>query len=79
MTIIISLVIGLAAGFAINYAVTFRTGQMRNIAICVVGAFVGGAVVPWALGVPNAWTAIIGSVIGIVIGLWIALTAAKRT
>lgn len=79
MTIIISLIIGLAVGFVINYAISFRTGQARNIAICVAGALIGGVVVPWALGIQNFWTAIVGSVIGIVIGLWIALTAMKKT
>lgn len=79
MTILIALIVGLAVGCLINYAITFQTGQARNFAVCVVGALIGGALVPWALHMPSAWAAIIGSLIGIAVLMWIALTAAKKT
>lgn len=72
MTILISLIIGFAAGCFVNYAITFRTGNARNIGICVAGALIGGALIPWALSVPGAWAAVIGSVIGTVVVLYIA-------
>lgn len=73
MIILISLIIGFALGCLVNYAVTIHSGQGRNIAYCMAGALIGGAVIPWILGVPTAWAAIIGSVIGVAIVLLIAL------
>lgn len=70
-TIIISLVIGFAVGCFINYAITFRTGQARNIGLCIGGALVGGAIIPWLLSMSSVVAAIIGSLIGIAIVLWI--------
>jgi uncharacterized membrane protein YeaQ/YmgE (transglycosylase-associated protein family) len=78
MTIIISLIIGFAVGCLVNYAITFRTGQARNIGVCVGGALIGGALIPWALQVPNAWTAILGSLIGVAVVLWISLKMMKK-
>lgn len=72
MTILISLVIGFAIGCFVNYAVTFRTGQARNIGICIAGALLGGAVIPWALSLPSAWAAVIGSLVGVAVVLYIA-------
>ena len=72
MTIIISLIIGFAAGCFLNYAITFHTGKARNIGICIVGALIGGAVIPWALSASSVLTAIVGSVIalGLVFVIW---------
>lgn len=78
MTILISLIIGFAVGCLVNYAITFRTGQARNIGICVGGALIGGALIPWALSVPSVWAAIAGSLIGIAVVLWIALKTMKK-
>ena len=71
MTLIVSIIVGLAIGCFINYAVTFRTGQGRNIGICVGGAILGGALIPALLSMSSFWTALIGSVIGIAIVLWL--------
>ncbi len=73
MTLIVSLIVGLAIGCFINYAITFRTGQARNIGICVGGALLGGALLPALLSMSSVWAALIGSVIGIAIllALWI--------
>ena len=65
MTIIVSLVIGLAIGCLVNYAITFKTGQARNIGICVAGALVGGALIPAVLSMSTIWAALIGSVLGV--------------
>lgn len=78
MTILISLIIGFALGCFVNYAVTFRTGQARNIGICVAGALIGGALIPWALRLPSAWAAILGSVLGVAVVLWLSLKAIKK-
>ena len=72
-TIIISLIIGLAVGCLVNYAITFRSGQARNIGICVGGALIGGAIIPAVLSMSSVWAAIIGSAIGIAIVLWLAM------
>ena len=72
MTLIVSLIIGFALGCFVNYAITFRTGQARNIGICIAGALIGGAIIPWALSLSGFWTALIGSVIGVAIVLAIA-------
>jgi len=69
--IIVSLVVGFAVGCFVNYAITFRTGQARNIAYCVGGALVGGAIIPWLLSLSSVLAAIIGSLIGIAIVLYI--------
>lgn len=67
MTIIVSIIIGFAIGCFINYAVTFKTGQARNIGICIGGALVGGALIPALLSMSSFWAALVGSVIGIAI------------
>ncbi|HCQ65816.1 MAG TPA: hypothetical protein DIU07_11995 [Rhodobacteraceae bacterium] len=79
MTVIVSIIIGFAIGCFINYAITFRTGQARNIGICVGGALLGGALIPALLSMSSFWTALAGSVIGIVVVmyLWIRLAPAK--
>ena len=69
--IIISLFIGLAIGCLINYAITFKTGQARNIGICVVAALVGGALIPWALHVPTIWAAVVGSMVALAVVLYV--------
>ncbi|MCB1338472.1 MAG: hypothetical protein KDK10_13765 [Maritimibacter sp.] len=76
MTLIIALVIGFAAGCFVNYAVTFRSGQGRNIGVCVVGALIGGALIPALLSMSGFWPAVIGSVAGILIlgYLWVKLS-----
>ncbi|GKY86207.1 hypothetical protein [Sinisalibacter aestuarii] len=79
MTIIISLIVGFGLAWLINYAITFRTGKGRNFAVCIIGGLIGGAVIPWLLHVPNVWTAIIGSAIGVVVLLWITLRVTART
>ena len=71
MTIIVSAVIGLLAGCLINYEITLRTGQARNFIVCVAGALVGGALIPALLSISGFWAALIGSVIGVVVLLWI--------
>lgn len=70
-SIIVSLLIGLAAGLFINYAITFRRGQGRNIGACVIGALLGGAVLPWLLSITSLLAAIIGSLVGIAVALWV--------
>lgn len=79
MTVIVSIIIGFAIGCFINYAITFRTGQARNIGICVGGALLGGALIPALLSMSSFWTALVGSVIGIVVVmyLWIRLAPAQ--
>jgi len=72
MTILISIVIGFAVGCLVNFAITIKSGRARNFGICILGALIGGAVIPWALSVPNVWTAVLGSVIGIAIVLFVA-------
>ena len=69
--IIVSLVIGFAVGCFVNYAITFRTGQARNIAYCVGGALLGGAIIPWLLSLSSILAAVIGSLIGIALVLYI--------
>jgi uncharacterized membrane protein YeaQ/YmgE (transglycosylase-associated protein family) len=79
MTILISLLIGLAVGCLMNYAITFRSGgELRNIGVCLLGALIGGALVPWILRVPTAWMAIIGSAVGIGVGLWLTARMTKK-
>lgn len=73
MTIIVSAIVGLAIGCFINYAITFRTGQGRNIGICVGGALLGGALIPGLLSLSSFWSAVIGSVIGVAIVLYLWL------
>ncbi|MCB1355712.1 MAG: hypothetical protein KDK53_04155 [Maritimibacter sp.] len=79
MTIIVSIIIGFAIGCFINYAITFRTGQARNIGICIGGALLGGALIPALLSMSSFWAALVGSVIGvaIVMGLWLKLSPTK--
>ena len=79
MTVIVSIIIGFAIGCFINYAITFRTGQVRNIGICVGGALLGGALIPALLSVSSFWAALIGSLIGIavVMFLWIWFAPTK--
>lgn len=69
--IIVSLAIGLAVGCFVNYAVTFHTGQARNIAFCIGGALLGGALIPWLLSVSSLAAAIVGAVIGVAIVLYV--------
>jgi uncharacterized membrane protein YeaQ/YmgE (transglycosylase-associated protein family) len=71
MTIIISAVIGLIAGCVVNYAITLRTGKARNFVVCLAGALLGGALIPWLISASGFWTALIGSALGVVILLWI--------
>lgn len=71
MTILVSLVIGFAIGCFINYAITFRTGQARNIGICVAGALIGGALIPALLSMSTFWAALVGSVIGVAVLMWL--------
>jgi uncharacterized membrane protein YeaQ/YmgE (transglycosylase-associated protein family) len=78
MTILISLVIGFAFGCLVNYAITFRTGKARNFGVCIAGALIGGALIPWALRMPSAWAAIAGSIIGVAVVLWISLKTMKK-
>jgi len=66
-TLIVSIIIGFAIGCFINYAITFRTGQARNIGICVGGALIGGAMIPALLSMSSFWAALIGSVVGIAV------------
>ena len=79
MTIFVSLVIGFAIGCFINYAITFRTGQARNIGLCSGGALLGGALIPALLSMSSFWAALVGSVIGIaiVMGLWLRLAPTR--
>ena len=79
MTIFVSLVIGFAIGCFINYAITFRTGQARNIGLCIGGALLGGALIPALLSMSSFWAALVGSVIGIaiVMGLWLRLAPTR--
>lgn len=69
--IVVSLAIGFALGCFVNYAVTFQTGQARNIAVCMGGALLGGAVIPWLLSISSLAAAIIGAVIGVGIVLYV--------
>jgi len=78
MTIIISLIIGLAAGCLVNYAITFNTGQARNFGTCIAGALIGGALIPALLSVSGFWAALIGSVVGVLVLLWISFTIITR-
>lgn len=71
MTIIVSAVIGLVAGCLINYAITLKTGQARNFMVCVAGALIGGALIPWMMSISGFWSALIGSALGVVVLLWI--------
>lgn len=71
MTIIISAIIGLVAGCVVNYAITLRTGKARNFVVCIAGALIGGALIPWLISVSGFWTALIGSALGVAILLWI--------
>jgi len=73
MTVIVSIIIGFAIGCFINYAITFKTGQARNIGICIGGALLGGALIPALLSMSSFWAALIGSVVGIalVMFLWV--------
>ncbi len=79
MTVIVSIIIGFAIGCFINYAITFKTGQARNIGICVGGALLGGALIPALLSMSSFWAALIGSVIGIavVMALWLRFAPTK--
>lgn len=69
--LIISLVVGFALGCFVNYAVTFNTGKARNIWVCLGGAVVGGAIVPWVLQMPTFWPGLIGSLVGVAIVLYV--------
>ncbi|SMH47789.1 hypothetical protein [Maritimibacter sp. HL-12] len=69
--IIVSIVTGFAIGCFVNYAVTFHTGQARNIAVCIGGAVVGGALIPWLLSVSSLAAAIVGAAIGAAIVLYV--------
>lgn len=71
MTIIVSLIIGFAVGCFINYAITFHTGKARNIGICIGGALLGGALIPALLSMSSFWAALVGSVVGVAIVLWL--------
>lgn len=73
MTVIVSIIIGFAIGCFINYAITFKTGQTRNIGLCIGGALLGGALIPALLSMSSFWAALIGSVVGVavVMYLWI--------
>ena len=79
MTVIVSIIIGFAIGCFINYAITFKTGQARNIGLCVGGALLGGALIPALLSMSSFWAALIGSVIGIaiVMALWLRFAPTK--
>jgi uncharacterized membrane protein YeaQ/YmgE (transglycosylase-associated protein family) len=79
MTVIVSIIIGFAIGCFINYAITFRTGQARNIGLCVGGALLGGALIPALLSMSSFWATLIGSVVGvaIVMYLWVRLVPAR--
>jgi len=69
--IIVSIAIGFAIGCFVNYAVTFHTGQTRNIAVCIGAALIGGAVIPWLLSFSSLLTAVIGALIGVAIVLYV--------
>ncbi len=71
MTIIVSAIIGLLAGCLVNYAITLRTGKARNFVVCIAGALIGGALVPALISMSGFWAALIGSVIGVLVLLWI--------
>ncbi|MDQ2090749.1 hypothetical protein [Marimonas arenosa] len=71
MTIFVSAVIGLIAGCFVNYAITLRTGKARNFVVCIVGAFLGGALIPSLISISGFWSALIGSVLGVLVLLWI--------
>jgi len=71
MTIIVSAVIGLIAGCLINYAITMKTGKARNFAVCILGALLGGVLIPSLLSISGFWAALIGSVLGVLVLLWI--------
>ena len=79
MTILVSIIIGFAIGCFINYAITFRTGQARNIGLCIGGALLGGALIPALLSMSSFRAALIGSVVGIaiVMGLWLRLAPTR--
>ena len=79
MTVIVSIIIGFAIGCFINYAITFRTGQARNIGLCVGGALLGGALIPALLSMSSFWATLIGSLVGIaiVMYLWVRLVPAR--
>ncbi len=79
MTVIVSIIIGFAIGCFINYAITFKTGQARNIGLCVGGALLGGAVIPALLSMSSFWAALIGSILGIavVMALWVRFAPTK--
>jgi uncharacterized membrane protein YeaQ/YmgE (transglycosylase-associated protein family) len=79
MTVIVSIIIGFAIGCFINYAITFRTGQARNLALCVGGALLGGALIPALLSMSSFWATLVGSLVGIaiVMYLWVRLVPAR--
>ncbi len=79
MTVIVSIIIGFAIGCFINYAITFRTGQARNIGLCVGGALLGGALIPALLSMSSFWATLVGSLVGIavVMALWVRLVPAR--
>lgn len=71
MTIIISAIVGILAGCLVTYAITLKTGQLRNFAVCVAGALIGGALIPALVSISGFWTALVGSVLGVLVLLWI--------
>jgi len=71
MTIIISAIIGLVAGCFVNYAITLKTGNARNFAVCIAGALIGGALIPALISLSGVWAALIGSVVGVLMLLWL--------
>jgi len=79
MTVVVSIIIGFAIGCFINYAITFKTGQARNIGLCLGGALLGGALIPALLSISSFWATLIGSLIGIgvVMLLWLRFSPTK--
>lgn len=69
MIFIISLIIGFAAGCFVNYAITTKTGKARNFGLCIGGAIVGGAIIPWLLTMSSPAIAVIGALLGTIVFL----------
>lgn len=77
MTFIVSLLVGLAGGWFITYAVDFHARRNRILAASIVGALVGGWLVPWILRFPGFWSALILGVVGLLLAIWLTSKAFK--
>ncbi len=71
MSIFISLIVGAAVGWLICYAVDMACGLPRMLGVCILGALLGGTVIPALLSISGFWTALIGSAIGVAILVWL--------